>query len=566
MRFMCMVKMDETPARGAAGGCTRRWPRTTQEGRANGVLIAQRGAAAERGRRDRLGSSTGRSRPSTGRSPRRRSSSAATRWSTCARRRRPSNSGAGSCSSTSTTRPTGRARSRSARSPSSERSGGPAALLGAWPLALRTAARVVSCSRGEDDGRGRRPEAAPGQASTTRAAIEAVWRLESTRLIAALVRIVRDVGARRGPRAGRDRRGARAVARVGHPRQPRRLADDHREAPRDRHLPRSAPGTTAASRRSPHDLAEAVDDDPGAGIDHVEDDVLRLMFICCHPALTAEAQTHAHPQARRRTLDARDRPGLPGARGDDRAARSRGPSAPSPRPAPRSRSRAAPSAPSAWRRCSASSTCSSTRATRQPRATTGCGRRSATRRCGSAASSRRSCPTTPRCTGSRRSWSCSRRGSPPVPAPTASRSCSTHQDRERWDAARIRRGLDALARADALVADVGAEAGPDRMRCRRRSPRSTRARHPSTTPTGTASPTCTSSSAAAPGRPSSSSIARSRSGVHDGPAGGARPPRPARRTWPPLRGYHLVPSVRGDLYEQLGAAPRRPSSSSVPRP
>ena len=26
-------------------------------------------------------------------------------------------------------------------------------------------------------------------------------------------------------------------------------------------------------------------------IDHVEDDVLRLMFICCHPSLTQEAQT-----------------------------------------------------------------------------------------------------------------------------------------------------------------------------------------------------------------------------------------------------------------------------------
>ena len=45
------------------------------------------------------------------------------------------------------------------------------------------------------------------------------------------------------------------------------------------------------SRRLAHELAEAVDEDPGAGIDHVEDDVLRLMFICCHPALTPEAQT-----------------------------------------------------------------------------------------------------------------------------------------------------------------------------------------------------------------------------------------------------------------------------------
>jgi predicted RNA polymerase sigma factor len=27
-----------------------------------------------------------------------------------------------------------------------------------------------------------------------------------------------------------------------------------------------------------------------AAVDHVEDDVLRLMFVCCHPVLTAEAQ------------------------------------------------------------------------------------------------------------------------------------------------------------------------------------------------------------------------------------------------------------------------------------
>ena len=28
-----------------------------------------------------------------------------------------------------------------------------------------------------------------------------------------------------------------------------------------------------------------------AALDHVEDDVLRLMFLCCHPSLTPEAQT-----------------------------------------------------------------------------------------------------------------------------------------------------------------------------------------------------------------------------------------------------------------------------------
>ena len=32
------------------------------------------------------------------------------------------------------------------------------------------------------------------------------------------------------------------------------------------------------------------DEDFLAAVDHVEDDVLRLMFVCCHPALTPEAQ------------------------------------------------------------------------------------------------------------------------------------------------------------------------------------------------------------------------------------------------------------------------------------
>src|SRR5699024_5038539 len=39
-----------------------------------------------------------------------------------------------------------------------------------------------------------------------------------------------------------------------------------------------------------HDLEDEMSD-PGDAVDHVEDDVLRLMFVCCHPSLTPEAQT-----------------------------------------------------------------------------------------------------------------------------------------------------------------------------------------------------------------------------------------------------------------------------------
>ena len=125
---------------------------------------------------------------------------------------------------------------------------------------------------------------------TTRAAIEAVWRLESTRHIAALVRIVRDVALAEDlaqdavvaalaqwPASGiPDNPGAWLMTTAK-----RRAVDAFR---------RRARQDEAASALA-RELSESVDEDPGARIDHVEDDVLRLMFICCHPALTSEAQT-----------------------------------------------------------------------------------------------------------------------------------------------------------------------------------------------------------------------------------------------------------------------------------
>ena len=125
---------------------------------------------------------------------------------------------------------------------------------------------------------------------TTRAAIEAVWRLESTRLIAALVRIVRDVGLAEDVAQDAIVAALAQWPATGIPDNPaawlmttakRRAVDEFRR--RAKH-----DGAFAALAR---ELDEAVETDPGAGIDHVEDDVLRLMFICCHPALTPEAQT-----------------------------------------------------------------------------------------------------------------------------------------------------------------------------------------------------------------------------------------------------------------------------------
>jgi hypothetical protein len=68
---------------------------------------------------------------------------------------------------------------------------------------------------------------------TAHEAIEAVWRLESTRLIAGLVRIVRDrAGGGLGSR-GPGRR-LEAVARNRRTRKPWRVADDHSQAPGNR--------------------------------------------------------------------------------------------------------------------------------------------------------------------------------------------------------------------------------------------------------------------------------------------------------------------------------------------
>lgn len=126
---------------------------------------------------------------------------------------------------------------------------------------------------------------------TTRAAVEAVWRLESTRLVAGLVRIVRDVGLAEDlaqdalvaaldswPRSGLPDRPAAWLMTTAK----RRAVDLYR-----RHERRDVLYAAIARDRGP----DVVEPDFTAAVDHVEDDVLRLMFVCCHPSLTPEAQT-----------------------------------------------------------------------------------------------------------------------------------------------------------------------------------------------------------------------------------------------------------------------------------
>lgn len=122
--------------------------------------------------------------------------------------------------------------------------------------------------------------------------IDAVWRIESPRLIASLTRIVRDMGLAEDlaqdalvaalehwPQSGvPDNPGAWLMAAAKHRamdhfRRNSLLERKHEELGRE----------MDAKERAVPDLDSALDDDFG-------DDLLRLVFISCHPVLSTEAQ------------------------------------------------------------------------------------------------------------------------------------------------------------------------------------------------------------------------------------------------------------------------------------
>jgi RNA polymerase sigma factor (sigma-70 family) len=129
------------------------------------------------------------------------------------------------------------------------------------------------------------------RAAEVHRAIEAVFRIESPRLIAGLARIVRDVGLaeelaqdalvvalERWPESGvPDNPGAWLMATAKHRaidqlRRRKTIERKHEEL-----------GRELESRQDAPDLAVALDDDVG-------DDLLRLMFTACHPLLSTEAR------------------------------------------------------------------------------------------------------------------------------------------------------------------------------------------------------------------------------------------------------------------------------------
>ena len=125
--------------------------------------------------------------------------------------------------------------------------------------------------------------------TATHDAVVAVWQLESARVVSGLLRITRDL------QLAEDLAQDALVAALeswpddGIPTNPgawlmtvakRRAIDTFRRAERHR----------TQVERIGHDLSEASMDELVDQVDHVEDDVLRLMFLTCHPALTPESR------------------------------------------------------------------------------------------------------------------------------------------------------------------------------------------------------------------------------------------------------------------------------------
>jgi len=129
-------------------------------------------------------------------------------------------------------------------------------------------------------------------------AVEAVWRLESARIIAGLARMVRDVGLaedlaqealvaalRQWPESGiPPSPGAWLMATAKH-----HAVDRVRRDERLRHNV-DLLGHDLRARQQEAVFGGSPDLDAVADDDFVPDDVLRLMFVACHPVLSAEAR------------------------------------------------------------------------------------------------------------------------------------------------------------------------------------------------------------------------------------------------------------------------------------
>jgi RNA polymerase sigma factor (sigma-70 family) len=131
-------------------------------------------------------------------------------------------------------------------------------------------------------------------ASDTNRAIEAVWRIESARVIAGLARIVRDIGLaeelaqdalvaalEQWPESGVPRNPGAWLMTIG-----KRRAVDHirRNERYERKLAEIGHEMEIDGEVAAPDLDAATDDY------YIEDDLLRLVFTACHPILSTDAR------------------------------------------------------------------------------------------------------------------------------------------------------------------------------------------------------------------------------------------------------------------------------------
>src|SRR5215207_497840 len=137
-----------------------------------------------------------------------------------------------------------------------------------------------------------RPHAQAASTTDLHRVVDAVWRMESARIVGALARVAGDVGVaeelaqdalvaalEQWPESGVPAKpGAWLMAIAKH-----RAIDSFR---RSQNLQRK---TVELGRELVQ--AEGVEEDWAAALDEVvEDDVLRLVFISCHPVLSREAR------------------------------------------------------------------------------------------------------------------------------------------------------------------------------------------------------------------------------------------------------------------------------------
>ncbi|MBK7405111.1 MAG: RNA polymerase sigma factor [Phycisphaerales bacterium] len=131
------------------------------------------------------------------------------------------------------------------------------------------------------------------QTAPTHRAIEAVWRIESARIIAGLVRAVRDMdlaeeacqdaflaALAQWPKSGIPENPGAWLTTTARRRAIDRIRRQRRLTPIGEELARRPPGAQGP------DIPSILDSIDGA----VEDDVLRLIFMACHPEISAEAR------------------------------------------------------------------------------------------------------------------------------------------------------------------------------------------------------------------------------------------------------------------------------------